>query len=552
MNAPQPAPAAPAAPAPVAPAPELRFANEEEQQVALDKFEADGREPEPDDIAEIDRIMAAPVGDEPAAPAPTTDEPSEPAAQPTVDEPAAPAAAPAPAQPPAEPAAPAEEARKWAITEDMINAVDEKYQDRTGRDRMMITQKSPEDFLKSYVNGQRRIQYLEREGMTEAENSGYERARAESAKEIADLKAQAVAQPPAPAAPAPGAPAAPAQPAGTADLAASSNARQEFQATLESLKGMKEGEEFDNVPALLKAVTQSAAIISELDQTVTRIQTEGTEAFSKFQKEQTATSQQTETQTKQTESKKAWGEACRLIDGFVGSQTCPPELKIEQQFEIATQGVMYFHDELARHDTGKPRGEITDADRVNAVAKYLAKTPALLSKVESVGLQEPDYYRQWLVLDEVDALRNGYVRDSRTKQWTTRHSQDGGRRVQFPDMQSAYDEYRRINGMANTDVSKAVHQNTQQIVGAMATRDKGLVTMDESKTAMPGQPGVLAEEEANRKLDDLERIGGQDEALRRAAQGDLSMIEQYNIAMAGLGQEPLPKHLYERFLPSGA
>jgi hypothetical protein len=185
------------------------------------------------------------------------------------------------------------------------------------------------------------------------------------------------------------------------------------------------------------------------------------------------------------------------------------------------------------------------------VAAYLAKSPQLIARVERVGLTEPEDYRQWVVLDQIDALRNGWYRDPTTQEWKVDHAKDSGKPVQFPSMESAHAEYRRITGQDQADTSRAVAENTQQIVTAMTQRDQGVVQMDESRTAKAGEGAAMTEEEANRQLDELEKIGGIDEALRRAAQNDMNMVELYNAASARLGNpNAIPPHLYERFLPA--
>jgi hypothetical protein len=529
---------------------ELRFATEEEQAAALAKFTEDGREPTPEDISEIDRITNAPVGDGSAPQEPVEPTGEEPASQEPTHQPAE------ETQQEASQETPQESVRSFNINEELISQFDEEYTDRNGRRRRTITQKNPEDFLKSYVSAQRRIRYLESEAMSDAENVGYQRAKSEAQKQIEELQSQLnnlKSATPQQQAPAPQ-PEQGQQP--TPQQSESSDARKRLQDNLAKISDVKEGDEFDHMPTVMSALRDAVSVIGELDKTVNKIQTEGTEAFRKSRETDQEARQRSEqeqaTARQQEENQRKWQNACRLVDGFVASKDCPDEYRLDIPFDEATRNVMSFHTELAKHYTGKPQSQLTNQDRTEAVAAYLAGNPQLRQRAEQAGLREPDWYKGWVVLDQVDALRNGYYRDPNTKMWRDRFSPDSGRRVQFPDMASAFEEFRRITGQSKADVSRAVKQNTDQLVNAINQRDKGLVQMDETKTAGNQQPGTLPEAEATARIDQLNEIGGIDEAIRRAAQGDPEMVNQYNEAMSALGQPPIPPHLYERYLPKTA
>jgi len=510
---------------------ELTFKTHQEKIDALERLQNE-RDLGPDDLPEIDRITNAKVL-EPEA--------EEVEAQPT------PTAAPEPkpvegAKPvvQAEPVVPQTEVRNWQITEDLLKKYDEEYTDHGGRKRPTFLAKDPEGFVKSAADAQKYIRYLESKRLPDAESAGYARAKREleadmarARKELEELRAKVAAQP----APAPQAQAAavPPKPAASVD----------YRAVIDEFDAVPNDDKVDHLDKLAKALKAAVSRIDEQNETIARIDKEGPTALKGLEQRQKDSEAQAEAQRKarqdederkrlDAENKKQWETACQLVDGFQSSKDCPADLRIGRSWRETTADVIRFHNELATLATGKPISEITDADAANAAALYFDGQPELAQKVRNYGIQEPADYRKWVTLDQLDALRIGLVRDPVTKQWKHRYDPDR-KQVTFPDLSSAYREFLAMTGQDKAIAAKAAKSQTDQVIAAIQTRDKGLIAMDESRAMQQGQGGVIGEEEALRRQAELEAMGGIEEAQRRARHGDKEMMNQYNIILQALG-----------------
>lgn len=516
---------------------ELTFASEDARVAALEGLQNRAAELTADDLAEIERIENAKIVAE-----------GQPTAQPSQPPQPAPAAQPQQAQPQqaaSQPVAAEDQPRSWQITEDMIAQFDEQYEERkrdgTTRVRPTITQRTPEDLLKTLVHGQRRIRYLEGQALPDAHNDGYKKARSELTpqieklqRELEEARAKLATVPQQAPATAPQA-----QQPSVAEAA-----RKTLADTLKGLDGVADDDLVDHVPKLAGGLKSAVSVIEEQSQQLQALSKTIEELKAgKIQPQQPAVAQQPSQQqvqiqqpTQNNDAIKRWQEGCRLVDSFVGSPACPPELKMDQRFDDATADAMAFHNELGVHYTGKPASELTNTDIAAAVAAYLAESPQLVQRVNVAGAQEPYNYRKWLALDQIDALRTGSYRDPRTKVWKQRYSPDNGNPVQFPDMQSAHAEYLRITGKDKAVVAAAVRDNTRQLVDAMTRRDNGLVQMDTSKTLQ----GDAAVEATVKQAEEFLNTHDFDDVRRLARRGNRALWDQYNVSLKVLGQEPLP------------
>lgn len=514
---------------------ELTFETESHKVAALEALQNRDVELSPKDMAEIERIENAKVispdlgEDDPgAAPAPAPQQAVAPVAAPAA---ATPPTAPAAAQPAA--AAPtAEEKRQWTIDDALIAQFDEEYTDPgTGRVRKTITQKTPEDLLKSYTHAQRRVRYLESQALPDARNEGYTRAKTELGKQVESLQKQLdeakKAQQVAAQQPTPATPAAPAQQASAPALID----------TLKKLDGVADEDLVDHVPTMVAglkgavtALTESSARIQALEAKIQELRNTSTQVAVAEVPAAAPTAVAPEDETVQK-----WNNACKLMDGFAQSPECPPELRTGRSFNDMASEAMRFHRELAVHYSGKPASDITDADTSAAVAAYLKGTPQLVQRVQQAGLQEPETYRKWVELDAVDALRTGWIRDPVTQQWKQRYSPDNGKPVQFPDALSAYHEYQRLTGRDTAQVAKAVQDNSRQMLAAITQRDRGLVQMDVQGDR--NKDGQIAVDQAMVRLEEINQNGGYDWVLREARRGNKELWNQYNGILVALGQE---------------
>lgn len=512
---------------------ELKFKTEEDRQAAFEALQARPDLSE-DDLAEIERIQNAPV-DEQMVEEPV-EEDVEPDQETTQEQPAdEPAAESASAEPPHE------ERRDWHITEDIIRKYDETYTDRNGRVRPTFLAKDPEAFIKSAADSQKYIRFLESKKLPDAENAGYERAKREMAAEMERMRKALDAKP----APAPAQQQQQQEPRAATEQA--EGAEGDIHKILAGLNGVDDDDLVDHVPTLVKGLAAAVKEIGSLKASLTKLDTEGPKAVKEFQQrvEQEREQQQAgDAERKRAEEqRKAYEAGCQLVDQFVASADCPATLKMAHGMHDATREAVVFHNILAELFTGKNAGSITNEDVGAATTAYLAGQPELAQKVRDNGIPEPQDYRKWIVLDQVDALRTGMYRDPQTKQWRQRYDQATGRPVQFPDAASAYRELQALTGQDKAAVSKAVTQQTQQMVQAIQQRDKGVISMDESRTHQEGQGGAVGQQQAVDRLAQLDELGGWDEASRRARQGNREMLDQYNAALAALGHEPIPEDM---------
>jgi hypothetical protein len=437
----------------------------------------------------------------------------------------------------------------------MIAQFDDEYEEPTRdggiRRRHTITQRTPEDLLKTVVHSQRRIRYLEGKAVPEAHNDGYKKARSELTPQMERLQrdldeakariAAAVQQPAPQAAPAQQAAAAP---------AVAETARKTLAETLKALEGVSADDMVEQTPKLASGLKDAVAVIEdqnqrllELSRTIAELKAgKTTPPPAPAQPQavaQPAQSQAPAPDAQQQEAVRRWQEACRLVDGYVAAPTCATELRLDQGFDEATNEALAFHQELAMHWTQKPRSEITDTDTKAAVAAYLSGNPQLVQRVNAAGAQEPRNYQKWVMLDQVDALRSGLYRDPRTKEWKQRYGQDTGRPVQFPDMQSAYAEFLRLTGKDKAQTAAAVRENTRQMVDAITRRDNGLIQMDTSRTLQ----GDAAVEATVKQAEEFVATHDYEEIAALARRGTREPWDQYNAALMVLGQEPLPESM---------
>lgn len=512
---------------PAAAVQELTFASEDARVAALEGLQNRSTELSAADLAEIERIENAKIveGGTPSAQSAQPPQPA-PAAQPQQAQ-----------QQQAAPVAADEQPRSWQITEDLISQFDEQYEERkrdgTTRVRSTITQRTPEDLLKTLVHGQRRIRYLEGQALPEAHNDGYKKARSELTPQLEKLQKD-LEEARARMAAAPQPAAATAQQ--TQQPSGAEGAHKTLVDTLKGLDGVADDDLVDHVPKLAGGLKSAVSVIEEQSRRLQELsKTIDDMKAGKIQPVQQVQQPAPQQQTQDTDAVKRWQEGCRLVDTFVANPGCPPDLRMDQGFDEATADAIAFHRELAMHFTGKPMSELTNADMNAAVAAYLSDSPQLLQRVNAAGAREPYNYRKWIVLDQIDALRTGGYRDPRTKEWRQRYSPDNGKPVQFPDMVAAHAEYLRITGKDKAVVAAAVRDNTRQLVDAMTRRDGGLVQMDTSKTLQ----GNAAIEATVAQAEEYLRTVDFDTVRRAARRGDRAQWDQYNAALKVLGQEPL-------------
>lgn len=162
-----------------------------------------------------------------------------------------------------------------------------------------------------------------------------------------------------------------------------------------------------------------------------------------------------------TRRRSAMGDFVKNVDDF---KTTTPWQEIERQstdfgFELAS---VYYN---------KPVQEVTWPMFEAATQEYLRQTPAFLKKLKDAGfgptspLHEPEDFRTYLVTSEVELLQRGKRLNPETGVW-----EDvvvSGQKVTHPDMQSAYDYWKRLNGVRAQERISDMDRGASEILRAI-------------------------------------------------------------------------------------
>jgi hypothetical protein len=208
--------------------------------------------------------------------------------------------------------------------------------------------------------------------------------------------------------------------------------------------------------------------------------------------------------------------------------------KLGRSFKDADADAIEFKKNLGVLFTGKPASQIDNNDIEAATSAYITKLPALLGRVDQSGINVPKDFDAWFFYDTIDALRTGFLHDPTTGKWSERFDPTTGKRVNFPDLQSAFDEYMRLTGQDEINRQRANQKGARQALSAVAKRDKGIVTMDPSRGSRSAD---YTEEEA---VDILKKYGGDYELVYKAhVDGNDEPLNELNRALIAVGSQPI-------------
>lgn len=507
---------------------ELTFKTEEEKIVHLEKMQQKGVTV--DDLPEIERVQNAPVLEKPEQPSPAEDlvEPETPPEKPVeVD------------GKPTQEEKPTDEARNWTITEDLISKYNETYVDDSGRERPIFTHKDPEALLKSFADSQKHINYMKKKHAREVqsiEQAAIEKVKAEYEAKLAEFQKkppeqQPTAQPPQPAQPTPVQP----------------GIFEEYNKLAEEVGKIPEGDEIEHMDKIRRFSELTPKILAEKErlssEKINQLESKFEGQFNSF-KTDWETKQQQAAQEKENERIRLENEqkiegVYRQIDEFAASKTAPPEVRLDQPFKEALSEATAFHNELAELYTGKTARDYSKEDWSKymeyAGTAYLNQLPELMQKISSTGMQEPRNYKQWVLLDNIEAMKVGYIRDPQTGEWTQKFDENTGKPVNFPDMESAYNYYLDKSGKREELRLAEKKQDSAELLHAINKRDNGVVQLDDSKLVEDGDGGALTEEDAVKIL----QTSDVPTAKQQAMQGHPEMLNTLNAAMVRLGNPPV-------------
>ncbi|MCP3683508.1 MAG: hypothetical protein GY861_12545 [bacterium] len=508
----------------------LTFKTEAERSSAFAAIQDKDSGATPEDMDEIDRITAAEIVGEEA--------PQEPSPAGDVVEPEA-EAQPAPAPELAD--QPTDDARNWTITEEMIQKHDEEYTDESGRKRPFITHKNPDDLFKSYIGAQKNNHYLKTvkgpQDIKAAEERGRESTKAEYESKIAalqkdfdELKAKPATVPTE-------------QPAPVQNV---TDSIQQYNETLERINKVDEGDEIENIDLYKKAIVlndkirqeDSAKYADDIKKITADLEAKITNVKTEWETGQAAIKQEAEQNAAYEKSIQNTKNRHADIDVFAADKDVPAELKTGQKFSEMHKEAMAFHDQLAQLNldgTGKSASNYTQSDWVKMTESagnlYLNGSPELVAKANQYGIVPPKNYKTWVKLDQIDAIRTGWVRNAQTNNWERRYNPVTGNPVDLGDMKTAYNWYLDQTGERDKQIKADKDKNINQFANAVNKRDQGVVQLDDKQMDQDGD--TLTEVAAQEIVNSIPI----EDALQAHQEGKPEKLAKLNAALFRLDPE---------------
>lgn len=432
-------------------------------------------------------------------------------------------------------------ARKWVITEEMISEHDDEYFDGQ-KQRKFITQKNPGDLLKSYVGSEKNNHYLKTIRIPQAQEEGFNKAKTEYEPKLTALQTEIDALKAKP----------PEKVVEIQPKLVKTETLQKYNVAIEELNGITDEDSVEHTDKMKNVLllsqklreeegTRHADDINNLKTEINkgvdeRLTTYKTEQDQKEQKRTDEAKFVTDRNEQQVILDKVYNE----IDVFAASAAAPPEVKTNQKFVDMQREALDFHNQLGEAYEGKPSSSFSQEGWTAVIQKaeldYLNGTPALIEKIKSIGINEPENYNAWKTLDGIDAMRTGWIRNKTTNQWEQRFNPNTGKRINLGDVKTAYNYYLDSTGKREeqTDAEKKIA--AEAIIAAINKRDKGMVQLDDSKMTGEGEGQALTKAQAKEYLEkvyDIDFVRG--EELR----GNYEPLKKANAALVRLDAEPL-------------
>jgi hypothetical protein len=507
----------------------LTFKTEEDKMKRLEEIQKSV--PTEEDLPEIERVTNAPVLEKaPEAPRPADDlvEP-EPQPEPVETE-----------ENPVQEEKPTDDARNWTIDEELLKKYDGTYKDQNGREKNYFTHKDPETLVKSYVDSQKHIQYLTAQRLPQEYQTGYEKGKSELEEKLADLQKQLdeAAKQPKPEAP-------PQEPAPV-----DSAVFDEYTKLSQELSQVPEGDEVEHLDKFRRLSVLTPKVLEEKErlqsENINKIKTEIAGEFNSFKTEwQTKQEQSEALKAQQAEQKKKAELISNVhaqIDDWKNSPDAPEEAKSDQSFRDMSNEALGFHNSLAELYTGKTERDYTQQQwsdiKEKAGTAYLNGLPELMQRVANAGVKAPENYKTWVFLDNIDAIKSGYIRNS-NNEWEERYDKVTGQKVNLGDMKSAYNWWLEETGQREKQVLDATKKANDNLLHTITKRDNQMVQLDDSQLTPDGAGGTMTSEDAEKILNEVQDTIGMEAVFQQAMQGNPETLNKVNAALKRLGQEPI-------------
>lgn len=499
---------------------ELTFKTEEEKIRAFEEIQA--RTPTADDIPEIERITNAKVLEESRSPAEDLAELDEYGITPE-DE----------SKEPTQKEKPEGETRNWTINEELISKYNETYTDENGRERPIFTHKDPESLLKSFADSQKYIQYTKKKHAQELEavqQAAFEKAKSEYEEKIAEFKKSSPQQQPPVETP-------------VKPQTVDSKILDEYNRLADEISNIPDGDEIEHIDKIRRFNALTPKVLAEKEKIssgiINQLKEELTGKYDSFKTSWESQLQQQkqieEEQLKQQKLESVYSG----IDDWTKSKNAPDEAKIDQPFKQVLREATGFNNELAELYTGKT-ARYYSPEEWNAIMDkagndYLNNVPELIQRVNQAGIQEPSNYRKWVFIDNIEALRVGYMKNSETGAWEIRYDEKTGRPINFPDMEAAYNYWLDKSGKREEIMLRQKKEDAASLMHAVTKRDTNMVQLSDNQLHGDQDGGALSEEDAANILNTLDV----NMAIKDAMNGSVDNFNKINAALQRLGSAPI-------------
>lgn len=157
-----------------------------------------------------------------------------------------------------------------------------------------------------------------------------------------------------------------------------------------------------------------------------------------------------------------------------------PELQGDKKFEDMHREYSEFSVEVAAAYFNIPAKKVLMKDAEVAMAKYLEGSEILNQALDSRGIVEPEDMRKFVVLSEVDAVRQGYVLDKVAGEYV-QLKDSFGNPVTFPSHKAAYLHLQDEKGDYGKNILAAQRSATKNMMHAMTRKEPIELTSKEQR-----------------------------------------------------------------------
>lgn len=218
-------------------------------------------------------------------------------------------------------------------------------------------------------------------------------------------------------------------------------------------------------------------------------------------------------------------KTAQMVENF---QSKYEELKTHKTYNEMDTEYTDFAVSVAAQWFGKSPGEVTAPDTEIAMKKYLEGSPALIERLNTKGIGEPQDMKKFIVLSEVNALSKGYVMDKTSGKWTQLKDAFGNK-VTFPNIDAAYAYYKQENGVNQQEVLQKQNESVQSFQSAVNERANPSDIQQEHRNAEVGEMTQDRADQIFKTYSETEVV------LRGRKDFNDPVVQEYNKALKYMG-----------------